>query len=145
MTGDDRRSPSWPTPAPPRRCRRRARPPAAVPAGGSTGARRDLPEAPRHRVHAERHGEIGLGAPGRPEVSPAKVLPRLFDAASPQRIATRKSVLDTVDVDLSSLAGAVGADDRHKLDAHLTAVRSIEARLALPQAACAASPPDPRA
>jgi len=88
---------------------------------------------------------LGAARPVPPEVSPLKVFARLFDAASPQRIAMRQSVLDTVDRDLAELRGAVGAGDRQKLDAHLTAVRSIETRLALPQASCPATPPDPRA
>ncbi len=46
-----------------------------------------------------------------------------------KKIALRKSVLDTVGSDYGRLAPRLGAEDKQRLDAHLTAIRDIEARL----------------
>jgi hypothetical protein len=50
--------------------------------------------------------------------------------AAMRRLAQRKSVLDAVVGDLTALKGRVGAKERIKIDAHLTAVNDFEARLA---------------
>jgi Protein of unknown function (DUF1552) len=50
-------------------------------------------------------------------------------AAATLRLAQRKSVLDAVATDLTMLGGRLGAGERMKVDAHLTAVRDFENRL----------------
>jgi hypothetical protein len=49
------------------------------------------------------------------------------DAA--RRLSQRKSILDAVASDLTALQGRLGAAERIKVDAHLTAVRDLETRL----------------
>lgn len=44
-------------------------------------------------------------------------------------LAVRRSVLDTVLADLSSLKGSVGAQDQLRLDEHFTHLRALEKRL----------------
>jgi hypothetical protein len=46
------------------------------------------------------------------------------------RLGLRRSVLDAVKGDLQSLQGRLGAEDRSRLDQHLTGVRELETRLA---------------
>ena len=55
--------------------------------------------------------------------------PQTGNAAATQRLALRKSVLDSVTGDLQELSGRLGPDDNHKLDFHLTAVRDVENKL----------------
>jgi hypothetical protein len=55
--------------------------------------------------------------------------PQTGDMAASQRLALRKSVLDSVSGDLQELSGRLGPDDNHKLDFHLTAVRDAEAKI----------------
>ena len=50
--------------------------------------------------------------------------------------AERRSVLDVLDGELSSLQGKLGAADQLKIDAHLTAVREIEMRLQNSNVSC---------
>ncbi len=50
--------------------------------------------------------------------------------AAMRRLAQRRSVMDAVAVDLTTLQGRVGASERAKIDVHLTAVRDFEKRLA---------------
>jgi hypothetical protein len=74
-----------------------------------------------------------------PEYDPAKVFDRIFGtdfmlkgaaAAAPDpRRALRRSVLDAVSADLTSLRATVGASDKVRLDQHLENIRSIENRL----------------
>jgi hypothetical protein len=56
-----------------------------------------------------------------------------FVADDPAQLARirfeRQSVIDFVKADLDAAKGKIGAEDVHKLDAHLDAVRSIEQRL----------------
>lgn len=66
------------------------------------------------------------GRPVAPEDDPLAVFNRLFGQASPELRARRKSVLDTVSEDYAALDARLGAEDRRRLDAHLTAVREIE-------------------
>jgi hypothetical protein len=73
--------------------------------------------------------------------------PQAGDIAAGQRLALRKSVLDSVTGDLQELSGRLGPDDNRKLDFHLTAVREAEAKLSdlmSNQAACKYSPTPPR-
>ncbi len=57
--------------------------------------------------------------------------------------ARRKSVLDSVQVQLGALKKSVSSADRRKLDQHLTLIRDLETRLtSLPPGTCA-SPTDP--
>jgi hypothetical protein len=55
--------------------------------------------------------------------------PQTGNSNALQRLALRKSVLDSVSGDLQELAGRLGPDDGRKLDFHLTAVRDAETRL----------------
>jgi hypothetical protein len=67
-----------------------------------------------------------------PLIDPLTVYANTFpqaDAASAQRLALRKSVLDSVTGDLQEVGARLGADDRQKVDLHLTAVRQAEVKL----------------
>ncbi len=70
-----------------------------------------------------------------PEDDPYAAFARIFGdlGADPlgleKRRTLRHSVLDTVGDDYARLTTKLGADDRAKLDAHLTAIRDIEVRL----------------
>lgn len=46
------------------------------------------------------------------------------------RLALRRSVLDAVTAQSRALSNRVGAEDRHRLDAHLSSIRAIEMQLA---------------
>jgi hypothetical protein len=71
------------------------------------------------------------------EYSPARLFSRLFGSLpAPQVNAARKSVLDAVLGQIQDLSGKVSANDRRRLDQHLTSVRGIEQRLQLPAAKC---------
>jgi hypothetical protein len=77
----------------------------------------------------------------------ANTFPQTAGSTAAQRIALRKSVLDSVSGDLAELAGRLGPDDNHKLDFHLTAVRDAETRLSSlsgSQGGCAPSSVAPR-
>ena len=70
-----------------------------------------------------------------PTDDPAEVYAGVFadlhtDPAALARLrARRKSILDAVGGELGRVAARLGASDRQRLDAHLTAVREIETRL----------------
>lgn len=71
-----------------------------------------------------------------PEVNPRAVFERLFgdgevlDAATRERRARQDaSILDFVREDTARLGGAVGADDKRKLDEYLSSIREIEQRI----------------
>jgi hypothetical protein len=97
-------------------------------------------------IDAEVRGRLsylGASQPVPPMESPYDVFDRLFAGMTPSTSpippgaidrlrARRKSVLDLVGEELTAVRGKVGADDRTRLDAHLTAVRDIEMRLAAP-------------
>jgi hypothetical protein len=53
----------------------------------------------------------------------------MTDPALARLWAQRKSVFDSMGAETKRLMGLVGADDRTKLDAHLTAMRDVEQRL----------------
>ena len=83
----------------------------------------------------------GADQPIPPREDPKDVFGALFGAATPgatpgaadaslMRLwAQRKSVLDASNAETQRLMGIVGAEDRVKLDAHLTAMRDVEQRL----------------
>jgi hypothetical protein len=89
----------------------------------------------------------GAGAPLPPLTQPLDVYNRIFkDLMVPDQsgtmptdtmLAERRSVLDTVVSQLNELETRVSADDKQKLDAHLTLVRDVERRLAQVPLACA--------
>lgn len=96
-------------------------------------------------VDAEVRGRIsyaGANQPVPPMESPYDVADRIFagvtgaasmptlPVAELERVRReRRSVIDYVKDELSAVRGAVGRDDRSKLDQHLEAVRDIERRL----------------
>ncbi len=85
----------------------------------------------------------GPRQPLPPEGNPAALLGRLFGGGGPAFAAlrqTRKSTIDVVKADLESYRASAGVDDREKLDAHLSAVRGIEARLEQKNVACRRAP-----
>jgi hypothetical protein len=100
-----------------------------------------------------RMNYAGPGQPLPPENDPAQVFERLFGDLNedPQELARirarRRSVLDFVVGDLNALMPRLGAEDRAKVDQHMTAVRALEQRLAAgPLASCQVptidAPPD---
>ena len=77
------------------------------------------------------------GTPLTPEASPSDAFDRIFggvkstDPAVLARIRARQaSVLDELDAELVSLQTRLSAADRLRLDAHLTGLRSLEAKIA---------------
>ena len=96
----------------------------------------------------------GDNEPIPPEHDAQKVFARLFtadamggmnDAALATLKAQRKSVLDAVADDYSSLSKRLGTDDRKRIDQHFNAIREIETRLdlAVPGAGACAKPAQP--
>lgn len=79
----------------------------------------------------------GAGAPLPPMNDPKDVFHRLFSGfgqttdALNQLHAERKSVLDTVQSQFKSLSARVSAEDRSKLEAHLSLVRDLENRMSV--------------
>ena len=73
----------------------------------------------------------GPDAPNYPEFDPHRVFGRLFGVSSsdPALRIAKRSVLDAVREDLNGLHRKVGQADRHRLDQHAEAIRSIERRL----------------
>jgi len=79
-------------------------------------------------------------APAFPTVSPQKAFDDVFrdfavgtgsaTAAADKERTRQQSVVDSVKADFARLSSKLGASDRAKLDAHLTAVHDIESRLA---------------
>ena len=66
------------------------------------------------------------------EGSPRAIFDRLFratDQGERQRNAIRRSILDTVREEATSLSRRVGSNDRHKLEEYLTSLRDIEQRI----------------
>jgi len=80
-----------------------------------------------------------------PEDDPAKLFARLFSDPLPSQMASdpataaafakvraqRKSVLDRTMDEFKRVSGTVGGGDRSRLDAHLTAIRSLEQSLGI--------------
>jgi hypothetical protein len=78
----------------------------------------------------------GSNQPVPSEGSPYKLFDRLYGGGQPgsplsfdQVRAERRSVIDLVKREIAEVSGQVGATDRHKIEAHLEATRSIERRL----------------
>lgn len=68
--------------------------------------------------------------PNPPRENPADVFNTLFGEAATSRLTTqRQSVFDITSGEIERLMGMVGADDRQKLEAHLTSMRDVEQRL----------------
>ena len=78
---------------------------------------------------------LGENAPVGPENDPFKVFERFFadfnkDPGELERIRTEKrSILDTLDGELSDLRCRLGTDDRSKLEMHLDSIRELEKQL----------------
>lgn len=86
----------------------------------------------------------GPNQPNRPIQDPWAMYSRLFgdgakSATELQRqIAERKSIIDLLKNDLSSLNSRLSAADKIRLDAHLTGIRSIEKQLSATAGQCKA-------
>jgi hypothetical protein len=129
---------------------------------GSAGGISLDQEAARHLSAGTRFGSLELGVktgirqpvpghmswrapfePALPTNDPGQVFDRLFGggdaAARAARDARRASVLDAVRGEYESMAPRLGADDRRRLDSHLTSIRNVERRLTVSARAC--SPP----
>jgi hypothetical protein len=100
-----------------------------------------------HHIYT-RVSYAGSNQPIAPEIDPYAMFDRVFanigeqpsDPAALEAIRLRrKSILDAVKGNLSSVQAKVSTLDRAKIDAHLEAVRSIEKRLdnTVPVASCA--------
>lgn len=72
----------------------------------------------------------GSNQPNPPREDPADVFNTLFGAAATDKLtAQRQSVFDLTRNEINRLMNTVGAEDRAKLDAHLTSMRDVEQRL----------------
>jgi len=75
----------------------------------------------------------GSNQPIPPREDPKDVFSALFGGVSTDRLtAQRKSVFDASIAETQRLMQIVSAEDRAKLDAHLTALRDVESRLTAP-------------
>lgn len=82
----------------------------------------------------------GSNQPNPPREDPADVFKTLFGGVASNRLAAqRSSVFDLTRSELQRVMGLVGANDRAKLDAHLTSMRDVEQRLTQAQAGTASS------
>ena len=61
-----------------------------------------------------------------PEMLPNKLFDRLFGGRDAGWIGRKKSILDAVQEDASSLKQALGREDQMRLDEHLTSIRDVE-------------------
>jgi hypothetical protein len=78
----------------------------------------------------------GESTPNYKEINPRAVFDRLFgtgSAGGDHRDLYKKSILDFVQEDASSLRNKLGVTDQRKLDEYLTSIRDIERRLAAAQ------------
>jgi hypothetical protein len=84
--------------------------------------------------------------PAAKETSPRLVFERLFGRGpvAAERALRRRSVLDNAGAEAERLRGAVGRDDRHRLDEYFEALREIERRLDFADAQQVAVPEDAR-
>ncbi len=84
----------------------------------------------------------GANQPNPPIMDPVQMYTRMFasnnlsSAQLTQLIADRKTVLDFVQADITSLQTKLSSDDKVRLDSHLTDIRSIEQQLSNGSAAC---------
>ncbi|HKP63986.1 MAG TPA: DUF1552 domain-containing protein [Polyangiales bacterium] len=81
----------------------------------------DQPIPPREDPKDVFGALFGASTPGAAPGAPNPALTRLW--------AQRKSILDATNAETRRLMGIVGAEDRLKLDAHLTSMRDVEQRL----------------
>jgi len=65
-----------------------------------------------------------------PEMLPQKLFDRLFGARDTGWVSRKRSILDAVQEDASSLRKALGRDDQVRLDEHLASVRDVERAIA---------------
>ncbi len=97
------------------------------------------------RVYAQHYSWRGPETPTGEERHPRAVFDRLFrqpvGAGKHLTDADRRSVLDLVREEATSLSVTLGADDRRKLDEYLAAVRDVERRIEV----AAKRPPGPDA
>jgi hypothetical protein len=82
----------------------------------------------------------GPSQPVAPDESPASAFTRVFGNFTPPTTTPtpvdpltlqKRSIIDRVKSDFSTLNSKLGPEDRQRMDAHLTAVRDIERRLSL--------------
>ena len=84
----------------------------------------------------------GANQPNPPIMDPVQMYTRMFagnnlsSSQLTQLIADRKSVLDFVQADITSLQTKLSSDDKTRLDSHLTDIRTIEQQLSNGSAAC---------
>lgn len=83
------------------------------------------------RVYAQHYSWRTATTPAGEERNPRLVFERLFrkTAASPDEAAERRSVLDAVLEEATSLRTSLGGADRAKLDEYLASVRDVEKRI----------------
>jgi hypothetical protein len=94
----------------------------------------------RYADNWNRMAYLGPDEPVPPDDNPYSAFSRLFSdllVDKPANLIDRqRTVLGAVMADYSDLSARLGSDDRQKLDAHLNAIREIEARLGVqPKAA----------
>ncbi|HUS07471.1 MAG TPA: DUF1552 domain-containing protein [Bryobacteraceae bacterium] len=78
-----------------------------------------------------------------PEMLPNRLFDRLFGARDAGWIQRKKSVLDAVQDDASSLRQALGKEDQMRLEEHLSSIRDVEKAIAsLPPAYRQVDPPE---
>lgn len=84
----------------------------------------------------------GRNEPVVPEMSPEALFRQIFGnvAASPDDGLARRSVIDAVAGQLSSLKGTLGRTDAQRMDSHLTALRQLETSLSVDTSNCGAEP-----
>ncbi len=100
--------------------------PEGFPGGGESGG---VSDAINHLSWSDKN------APVPPKVDPLALFDKLFDggldaAQLTDLRARRQSVLDSVAADARRLQQRLGASDRRRIDAHLTAVRELERQVA---------------
>ena len=105
--------------------------PEGYPGGGENGG---VADAINHLSWSSKN------TPVPPQVDPLALFNKLFDGGLDAQAldglrARRKSVLDSVAADAQRLQLRLGASDRRRLDAHLTAVRELE-RTSVASAMC---------
>jgi hypothetical protein len=95
----------------------------------------------------ERMSYRGPGDPLPPIDDPMTTYSRLFASVAgsateaERQLARRASVMDFVREELTSLRGSVGAERRHRIDAHLTSLRQMEQQLQAAATTSACSTP----
>jgi hypothetical protein len=78
-----------------------------------------------------------------PEMLPNRLFDRLFGARDAGWIQRKKSILDAVQDDASSLRKALGKEDQIRLEEHLSSIRDVEKAIAsLPPAYRQVDPPE---